>query len=290
LRINIKDELLPLALLVILLIATITLFPNSIIRIILGLPFLLFFPGYTLIAAISPRMRRMGSLERIALSFGLSLAVVPIIGLILNSTPWGIRLETILWSTASFIFVMAAIAWLRRRMLPEVERFNFKFTLSPAILGNDVQSKSLSFILILAVLGALVTMGYAIAKPNLDQTFTEFYILGLEDKTTDYPKELKIGQEGRLSTGIVNHEHETVSYQIEIRINSMKDSEIGPIVLEHEEKWEGEVSFVSLVAGEKQNVEFLLYKNEVFEPYLEALIFWFDVKRPLTWESITDND
>ncbi len=50
--IRVKDELLPLNLLVIVLVAVIILFPSNILRIILGLPFLLFFPGYTLVAAL----------------------------------------------------------------------------------------------------------------------------------------------------------------------------------------------------------------------------------------------
>ena len=82
--IRVKDELIPLNLLVIVLVAVIILFPSNVLRIILGLPFLLFFPGYTLIAALFIKREGMGSIERVALSFGLSIAVVPLIGLILN--------------------------------------------------------------------------------------------------------------------------------------------------------------------------------------------------------------
>jgi uncharacterized membrane protein len=55
--------------------------------------------------ALFPKREKMGGIERIALSFGMSLAVVPLLGLILNYTPWGIRLESILYSVASFIFI-----------------------------------------------------------------------------------------------------------------------------------------------------------------------------------------
>ena len=95
--IRVKNELIPLNLLVIALVAIIILFPSNILRIILGLPFLLFFPGYTLVAALFTKKEGMGSIERVALSFGLSIAVVPLIGLILNYTPWGIRTEPVLY-------------------------------------------------------------------------------------------------------------------------------------------------------------------------------------------------
>ena len=69
----------------------------------------------------------MGVLERIALSFAMSIAVVPLLGLILNYTPWGIRLEPILYSVASFILITSIIAWLRQKRLPQAERFGIEF-------------------------------------------------------------------------------------------------------------------------------------------------------------------
>jgi len=50
------------------------------IRIILGLPLVLFLPGYSLIAALFPRKDDLDGIERVALSFGLSIAIVPLIG------------------------------------------------------------------------------------------------------------------------------------------------------------------------------------------------------------------
>ena len=73
-------------------------FTTGALRIALGLAFGLFFPGYTLIAALFPKKDSLNGIERLALSFGLSIVVVPLIGLILNYTPWGISLYPILVS------------------------------------------------------------------------------------------------------------------------------------------------------------------------------------------------
>ena len=156
-RIRLQNELLLVNILTILLIIIITFFPSDVLRIILGLPFVLFFPGYTLIAALFPRRNALDSIERVALSFGLSIAVVPLIGLILNYTPWGIKLEPILVSLTIFIVVTSLIAWYRRHRLAEVERFtvSFNFSLSPW-RGQSSVDKILSIILIAAVLGAIV--------------------------------------------------------------------------------------------------------------------------------------
>jgi hypothetical protein len=49
------------------------------VRVLLGLLLVLFLPGYSLIAALFPRRDDPDGIERIALSFGLSIAVVPLI-------------------------------------------------------------------------------------------------------------------------------------------------------------------------------------------------------------------
>ena len=63
---------------------------GSMVRNILGLPLILFFPGYALLAALFPAKSDLDGVERAALSFGLSIAVVPLIGLGLNYSPWGL--------------------------------------------------------------------------------------------------------------------------------------------------------------------------------------------------------
>ena len=65
-----------------------------------------------------------------------------------------------------------------------------------------------------------------------------------------------MGEEGTVMLGFINREYETVNYRVEVRINGVNNSDIGPIILEHGEKWERKVSFVPQMAGENQQVEF----------------------------------
>ena len=51
----------------------------------------------------------------------------------------------------------------------------------------------LFIILTIAILGALGAWGYVTANPKLGERFTEFYILGLSGKATDYPIEIRGG-------------------------------------------------------------------------------------------------
>jgi uncharacterized membrane protein len=94
------------------------------LRYILGSIFVLFLPGYYTIEALYPDPGELSSLERLALSIGLSLALVPLIGLILNYTPWGIRLWPGVESLSLYTILVAFTAAYRkflviRRRLPE---------------------------------------------------------------------------------------------------------------------------------------------------------------------------
>jgi len=163
--------------------------------------------------------------------------------------------------------------------LAQVERPTVSFNLSLLPWrGQSSVDKILSIILIAAILGAVGTLGYAIATPKVGEKFTEFYVLGLEGKAIDYPRELRVGEEGRVIVGIINQEHETVNYRVEVRIDGVRNSEVGPLVLEHDAKWEEVVTFTPRKVGDTQKVEFLLYKNGQSEPYLKPLYLWVNVK------------
>ena len=83
-------------------------------RYVLGGVFVLFLPGSMILSVLYPRGEDMEGLERVALSIGLSLAVVPLIGLVLNHTPWGIRLTPIMISMACFTQILAIVAFVRK--------------------------------------------------------------------------------------------------------------------------------------------------------------------------------
>jgi len=271
LKIRVIGELLLIILLVIVLEVAIILSPAASLRIIFGLPFIFFFPGYALVAALFPRRRQMDGVQRIALSFGLSIALVTIIGLILNSISWGIKLQSILWTITPFIFILLTIALLRRNKLPNSEVFTIGFSLLTVSWQKGIQNRVLSFILVLTIMSVFGMVGYYIAQPRIGQKFTEFYILGSGGMITDYPRELKSGEKGMVTIGIVNHEYATQSYRVEVRINGEKDKEIAPIVLQNGKEWTQEVSFMPRKTGGGQRVEFMLFLSGDIEPYLEAL-------------------
>src|SRR3990172_249922 len=95
--------------------------PLAGLRAVLGLAFVLFCPGYSLVAALFPRRGEPQPVERMALGFGLSLAVVPLIGLALNYSPWGVRVWPLIGSLGAFVAACAAVAGFCRLRLPAGE-------------------------------------------------------------------------------------------------------------------------------------------------------------------------
>jgi hypothetical protein len=94
--------------------------PLVAVRWVLGSLFVLFIPGYVTVEALFPKGRELDTIERFALSVGLSLALVPLVGLLLNYTPWGIRLNPIVVSLTILTVGLAMVALAREYRLSKI--------------------------------------------------------------------------------------------------------------------------------------------------------------------------
>lgn len=209
------------------------------LRVAFGLAFVLFVPGYAFVAALFPEAgsspksddegRSVDSsgitgIERVALSFGLSIAVVPLIGLVLNFTPWGLRLVPILVSVGGFTAIATVTAAVRRRSVPPEDRFAVPYrewweTMRAELFQPATRTDAvLNVALVCALLLATSSVAYAVAAPNQGAAFSEFYLLTENDEgdrvANDYPTEFVAGQPQSLVVGIGNHEHEPTQYTV----------------------------------------------------------------------------
>lgn len=202
-------------------------------RIIFTLPVVLFIPGYALIAALFPGSGELDLIERIALSFGLSIAVVPLTGLALNYTPWGIRLDPIMVSLTILTVSLMVIAQYRRAFLPAEKRYRFpagemlqgmKDEFLPA--SGSRTDRILSLVLLISIIAAIGTTIFVIAVPKEGEKFTEFYILGEKKMAADYPDRVNIGERYPMFIGIGNHEYRNVTYTVETHLIMMNYDEL----------------------------------------------------------------
>jgi uncharacterized membrane protein len=257
---------------------------HSAIRTILGVPLVLFLPGYTLIAALFPGKKDLDPIERIALSFGLSIAIVPLIGLALNFTPWGIRLVPIMISLTFFIIVMVLIAQLRRLGLSESMRFEVKFKemynsikTELVVKPENRVDKILTIVLIISILASVIMLVYVVVTPKQGEKFTEFYLLGAGGKADGYPTNLTAGKTSSVIVGIVNHEYQPVNYTLQVNINEekLKEQQIQTV---YNQTWEQQVNFTPLRPGTGLKLQFLLYRNDnLTQPYRDTHL-WVNIR------------
>ncbi len=152
-----------------------------------------------------------------------------------------------------------------------------------SIIGSytiDMDSrKILSAILVVAIVAAVGYLGYIIINPKPGANFTEFYILNREGESENYPRQVVSGEPIDVIIGIVNHEYKPTSYRVDITGYGIDNKEIRIDELAHGERFEEMVSFVPQLVGEKQEVEFWLYKNGELEPCFSNLLY-IDVIEP----------
>jgi uncharacterized membrane protein len=229
---------------------------------VLRVPFSLllaaFLPGYALIAALFPKRgrttagadgtdrpddhavpgrllagRSISGIERVLLSVGTSVAVVPLIGLVLDATPAGLRLVPVTLSVSAFT-VIAALAGIRRRWaLPPEDRFAVPFGrwLGRARRGLTPTARfdwMLNIVFVVSLLVLASTVAYTLVVPREGEQFTEFYLLTENDSgelvASGYPTTLEDGEARPLVVGVSNHEGQPVNYTIVVELQRIESS------------------------------------------------------------------
>ncbi|WP_277542945.1 DUF1616 domain-containing protein [Haloarcula laminariae] len=294
------------------------------LRIVFGLPLVLFIPGYALIAALFPEAgesptedgetsalsdRGIDGIERVALSFGLSIAVVPLLGLVLNFTPWGIRLVPIMIAVSGFTVAMTALAARRRLELAAEKRFSVPYRQwldagRTELFDADTRTDAiLNVVLVCSVLLAAGAVTYAVAVPKQGESFSEFYLL-TENETgelvaDDYPTEFERGQSRPLTVGIANQEHERANYTViaelqrvdivdnETRVREANELHRFQPSIAHNETWHRQHTVTPEMTGERLRLQYLLYKGTPATPLNRSAAYrelhlWVNVTAPNT--------
>ena len=252
---------------------------TTILKAVLGILFVSFLPGYSLISFLFPKNGNINLSERLLLSFATSVAIVTLLGFILNYTPFGIHLEIMALILTVFIILFAILTYINRRSIDKSEAFNPEF--KPTVKGikkivekEDKVDKHLSIILTILIILTISMTTYAIVKPKPAENFTEFYILGANGMS-NYPTTLNSGQNASLTVVIVNHENEPTSYLMIFKSNGTKIAE-NIITLQNGQRMELPINFTAGNPGQSE-VEFLLYKKPDLQNVYLSLHFWITI-------------
>jgi uncharacterized membrane protein len=257
----------------------------QLLRIVLGLLYILFIPGYCLTTAIFPRAHDVVHVERLGLSIGFSIACVSVLALILNRLPWGLSFWPILLSEYMIIGLFAAVTIWRRSQLRLGAASTIESTWQLRRWWNSLSVFEQRLYKILAG-GMLVTLGLAILTfwlPTSGKFVTEFYILGKDGFIENYPYKMSIDDPVTVTIGVVNHERAESKYRIEVWITDSLNGEhqvrVTPspeFLLQPGEKYEQPVSWHMRQVGDDQKVELLLFYKDNIAPY-RRLQMWINV-------------
>ncbi|MBI4232830.1 MAG: DUF1616 domain-containing protein [Chloroflexi bacterium] len=249
-----------------------------VLQVLLGLPFVLFWPGYAVVSALFPRKRELPGIERLILGVGVSIALTSLLGLALNFTPWGVRLTPILVAIAAVVVVAGAGAYLRRLPAAPEERVNLVIPW-PRLRGLVTTPLNLALIALVgfSLVAFGVVVGVKLTQP-VGEPFSEFYLLGPKGKAEEYPQQLFAGQSALVVVGIVNRERKDMEYLIKGFADGEGEVPLaGPIALGPGERWEEPVRFQLARSAERIRYDFRLYKAGFNEPS-SILYLWVNVR------------
>jgi uncharacterized membrane protein len=242
------------------------------------LPLLVFFPGYALLSALFPVPQSLRMSIRGVLAVLLSLCIVPAIGTLLDSTPWGIRPTSIILSLLLFSLFMAGSGWCREQRIGHqsqklVKRPEFTFAELPMIRGGQQWVAGTLFLAVIAT-----GVYWTLLAPSVTQPFTEFYIE--PDAAIDASRSGREQTEEPLMLlyTIVNHENQERVYTVTAVMNGVPKQVAGPVRMENGEQWQAIVP-VLRDANADQRLELHLFREGDRAPY-RTIHLWIGPAQP----------
>lgn len=139
---------------------------------------------------------------------------------------------------------------------------------------KDVR-RTLSVILTIALVVASLGVIYYIVFPApANKSYTEFYVLNSSDEAANYPTNLSIGETGAVILGVENHEHQRVTYTLNVKVSD-KTILSRRITVSEGGMWRDRVAISFESAGRKP-VQLQLYRGPEpktgSDPYRELWI------------------
>jgi uncharacterized membrane protein len=266
-----------------LVVASVPALSVTIARPIIGTIAVLFVPGYAFTAALFPQKAALGNGVRLALSFGVSLVIVPLLEIALNFTRWGIRLGPTLVVLVVFTLACVVVASVRRHQLPLEQRFAVNWPVwhhsddpEVARLAGSTFDRMLSIALVIAIIASVAVASYALVMPKRSEHFTEFYLLGANGTLANYTTDYKVGVPSPVTVGIVNHEARDVTYTLVVSANN--STQCGTVyseqvVVPDGQQREKQIDLVLSQPGNNVKLDFALYAGpQAAEPYRDAHI------------------
>lgn len=258
-------------------VAALCLLPMSLplVRVPLGLALVLWAPGYAVGAALFARRSDLNRVVRMAFSIGLSVATLPLLALLVDRSPWGLRPWPMMLALAMWVTVWCGVALLRRWALGTAA-YGAAFP-QPRLVRQPVSLRRAALIGTLCVgIGAgslLMGRAFNTGTPQA----TELFVLGANGLLVDYPREAVAGKSITVPLGVTNHDGGAATYRVEVRAGDAVLHASAPITIRNGATWQAPLRFAVPRAGDDQAIDVLLLRDGTTTPY-RSLRLWLDVQ------------
>lgn len=277
------------------------------LRVSLGLVLLLVLPGYAFTTLLFPRQngpnttKRGGidGLERAALTFGTSVALLPPLYLLAFAAVDGaVPSRALVFGVLNgFVLVATLLGLLRRLRIDASRRFDpspRRWLFDAGGVETDRRTLLANLALGLAAVTAIGTLVYAVSMPPDGEHFSEFYLVTENDAgeytAGGYRTTLVAGEPQSGIVGVENHEDETVTYTVVAELQRVEDVGERIEVLERGDRTQrtftladGESTYIEqattpTMIGEDLRLHYGLYRGDPGgEPPYRELQLWVDV-------------
>ncbi|UPV74353.1 DUF1616 domain-containing protein [Halorussus limi] len=286
----------------------------------IGLPLLFFAPGYALVSALFPgatpddaradvtladvRQHGLSGNERAALGFGVSLALLPVLGVAVAVSPWTIAPATVLLSVALATVAFAVVGAGRRLRRPADRRFSLPVgawldDARRSVSTGPLSDRVLNVGLAVGVLLAVGAMGYAVASPGPGQSYTSIALLSQNETgelvADDYPRTFERGQSKPLVVELTNHASQPTDYSVVAELQRVRKADDGGAKVVQDQQmatftptvgpgqtWQTTHEVTPTMTGENLRLTYLVYegdppKNPTTENAYDHVHIWVNV-------------
>jgi uncharacterized membrane protein len=249
------------------------------IRVVLGIAYVLYVPGFCMVAAVFPDTGDLDPFEKLGLRIGLSVAIVPLLALLLSQLPWGIQPWPIVVSELGFTLLLIGISlWRRSLTSKELRHARTNKTQRFRPWWNELQPDERRHLI--AIVGVLVValaaVGWVLLIPSPDSFTTEFYVLGPNGLAEGYPRVAAPNADLTATLGIANLEHDEHTYQVETWVTDSRNASRRILVARSAtltlppgltKQWS--TAWRMPWAGDDQVIDFLLFVDGKAQAYRE---------------------
>jgi len=270
-------------------------------RALVGVVFVLVLPGYALVSALFParptgtRSQPVrapayspGTVERFGLSFGFSLALLPILAVGHGLVGIPFETATVVTSVAALVVVLSVVGILRRFALSPSERYS-----PPSLLGFGARARDwlgagtatdtvLSAVLAVAVLLAVGSLAFGLTGPTQGESYTSVSLVTETDDgdyvASGYPTNFTAGEARELTLEVENRYEEPADYTAVVELQRVDRNGTGdPTVTERErvqtlsaevpanETWTATHQVEPSMTGEDLRLAYFVYRGDAPE-------------------------